>query len=82
MTFSRQMTLVAFLQAQNCSNYPGSWRHESSMSDFLSPRVLPARRPHSGRRQVPDGVFRRSVWRSPTSMATTIPPQWRTVCAR
>ncbi len=34
---SRQMTLVAFLQAQNCSNYPGSWRHESSMSDFLTP---------------------------------------------
>ena len=34
---SRQMTLVAFLQAQNCSNYPGSWRHEASMSDFLKP---------------------------------------------
>ena len=23
----RQMTLVAFLQAQNCSNYAASWRH-------------------------------------------------------
>lgn len=33
----RQMTLVAFLQAQNCTNYAGSWRHPSSMSDYLSP---------------------------------------------
>ena len=23
----RQMTLVAFLQAQNCTNFVGSWRH-------------------------------------------------------
>ena len=37
MTVPRQMTLVAFLQAQNCSNYPGSWRHEGSMADFLRP---------------------------------------------
>lgn len=33
----RQMVLVAFLQAQNCSNYPGSWRHPASASDFLTP---------------------------------------------
>lgn len=33
----RQMSLIAFLQAQNCSNYVGSWRHPGSMSDFLSP---------------------------------------------
>ena len=33
----RQMTLIAFLQAQNCSNLPGSWRHPSSMSDFITP---------------------------------------------
>lgn len=31
---SRQMKLVAFMQAQNCSNYPGSWRHPSSMTDW------------------------------------------------
>lgn len=37
MTAPRQMNLVAFLQAQNCSNYPASWRHEGSMSDFLRP---------------------------------------------
>jgi len=33
---SRQMALVAFMQAQNCSNYVGSWRHQGSMTDFLS----------------------------------------------
>lgn len=30
------MILVAFLQAQNCSNYPASWRHPDAMGDFLS----------------------------------------------
>ncbi len=34
---SRMMTLVAFLQAQNCSNLPGSWRHPSTILDFLTP---------------------------------------------
>lgn len=34
---NRMMTLVAFLQAQNCSNLPGSWRHPSSMLDFTTP---------------------------------------------
>jgi FMN-dependent oxidoreductase (nitrilotriacetate monooxygenase family) len=34
---NRMMTLVAFLQAQNCSNLPGSWRHPSSVQDFLTP---------------------------------------------
>jgi len=33
----RQMVLVAFLQAQNCSNYAASWRHAETASDFLSP---------------------------------------------
>jgi FMN-dependent oxidoreductase (nitrilotriacetate monooxygenase family) len=32
------MTLVAFLQAQNCSNYPASWRHPASASDFMTAR--------------------------------------------
>ena len=32
----RQMTLVAFLQAQNCSNYVGSWRHPASVGDFTT----------------------------------------------
>lgn len=34
---ARQMVLVGFLQAQNCSNYPASWRHPDSATDFLSP---------------------------------------------
>jgi FMN-dependent oxidoreductase (nitrilotriacetate monooxygenase family) len=29
------MALVAFLQAQNCSNYVGSWRHPETAGDFL-----------------------------------------------
>jgi FMN-dependent oxidoreductase (nitrilotriacetate monooxygenase family) len=32
----REMTLVAFLQAQNCSNYPASWRHAETAQDFLT----------------------------------------------
>ncbi len=32
----RQITMIAFMQAQNCSNYVGSWRHPASHSDFLS----------------------------------------------
>jgi FMN-dependent oxidoreductase (nitrilotriacetate monooxygenase family) len=36
----RQMVLVAFLQAQNCSNYPASWRHAESASDFLTPQYF------------------------------------------
>ncbi len=34
----KQMTLVAFLQAQNCSNYPASWRHPQTVPDFMSPQ--------------------------------------------
>lgn len=37
MTTDRQMALVAFLQAQNCSNFPASWRHPAAAQDFLSP---------------------------------------------
>ena len=33
---TRQMTLVAFMQAQNCSNYVASWRHPAAAQDFLS----------------------------------------------
>src|SRR5262249_379086 len=36
----RQMVLVAFLQAQNCSNYPASWRHAETATDFLSPEYF------------------------------------------
>jgi FMN-dependent oxidoreductase (nitrilotriacetate monooxygenase family) len=33
---TRQMVLVGFLQAQNCSNLPASWRHPESRTDFTS----------------------------------------------
>ncbi len=34
---TRQIKLIAFLQAQNCSNLPSSWRHPASMLDFTTP---------------------------------------------
>jgi FMN-dependent oxidoreductase (nitrilotriacetate monooxygenase family) len=33
----RQMTLIGFLQAQNCTNLPSSWRHPASRTDSWSP---------------------------------------------
>lgn len=33
----RHLTMVAFLQAQNCSNYVYSWRHPATMNDFTTP---------------------------------------------
>ena len=33
---TRQMALVGFLQAQNCTNLASSWRHPESRTDFLS----------------------------------------------
>ena len=33
---TRQMALVGFLQAQNCTNLPSSWRHPESRSDSMS----------------------------------------------
>jgi FMN-dependent oxidoreductase (nitrilotriacetate monooxygenase family) len=32
----RQMVLVGFLQAQNCSNFSASWRHPASRTDFMT----------------------------------------------
>ncbi len=36
MATSKKMTLVAFIQAQNCSNFPASWRHPAAATDFAS----------------------------------------------
>lgn len=33
----RQMLLVGFLQAQNCSTMPLSWRHPEARTDFMTP---------------------------------------------
>jgi FMN-dependent oxidoreductase (nitrilotriacetate monooxygenase family) len=37
MSSMRQMALIGFLQAQNCTNLPCSWRHPESRTDFTSP---------------------------------------------
>ena len=34
---TRQMILVAFMQASNCSNYSASWRHPATELSFLMP---------------------------------------------
>ncbi len=51
----RQMTLVAFLQAQNCTNFVGSWRHPEASPAFMTAdyyrhiaRVLEAGKFHVG----------------------------------
>ena len=51
----RQMPLVAFLQAQNCTNFVGSWRHPEASPDFMTAdyyrhiaRVLEAGKFHVG----------------------------------
>lgn len=36
MSTRGSMALVGFLQAQNCSNLPSSWRHPQSSGDYLS----------------------------------------------
>src|ERR1700759_4003144 len=36
----RQIKMVGFLQAQNCSIAPGSWRHPASATDFTSPEYF------------------------------------------
>ena len=36
----RQIKMVGFLQAQNCSIAPGSWRHPAGATDFTSPEYF------------------------------------------
>src|SRR6202171_457877 len=33
----RQMKLIGFLNAQNCTQYPGSWRQPADLPEFLTP---------------------------------------------
>lgn len=33
---NKQMVMVAFMQASNCSNYPASWRHPATAPGFLT----------------------------------------------
>jgi len=78
---NRMMTLVAFLQAQNCSNLPGSWRHPSKMLDFLSPEYYQriARTLEDGKIQM---AFLMTAWRFPTSTRAITPRQSLRECAR
>ena len=41
------MAMIAFLQAQNCSNFPGSWRHPGRDARFHVRQILSADRPHA-----------------------------------
>jgi FMN-dependent oxidoreductase (nitrilotriacetate monooxygenase family) len=52
---TRQMVMVGFLQAQNCTNLPASWRHPQSRDDSMSAdyyqeigRILEAGKFHMG----------------------------------
>ena len=55
---TRQMALVGFLQAQNCTNLPSSWRHPESRDDSMSADYYQEIAPDSRSRQVPYGVLR------------------------
>lgn len=76
---NRLMTLVAFLQAQNCSNLPGSWRHPSTMLDFATPEYYQriARTLEDGKIQL---AFSTIVWPCPIYTLVTTPKPWPPVC--
>jgi hypothetical protein len=78
---NRLMTLVAFLQAQNCSNLPGSWRHPSTMPDFLTPEYYQriARTLEDGKIQM---AFFDAAWRFPISIRAIMPRRSPRVCAQ
>jgi FMN-dependent oxidoreductase (nitrilotriacetate monooxygenase family) len=40
MSTPRQIKMIGFLQAQNCSIAPGSWRHPGNATDFLTPEYF------------------------------------------
>jgi len=44
---TRQMKLIGFLQAQNCSNYPASWRHPLSKPNWFSREYYNSPMPYS-----------------------------------
>ena len=80
MTANRQMVLVGFLQAQNCTTLASSWRHPESRTDFLTAdyfqtigRILEAASSSS--------PFSTTGWRCRTCLAATTPTPWRTASA-
>ena len=55
----RQIIMVGFLQAQNCTNVVSSWRHPESTPGLHLARLLPRDRPHPGSWQIPSRLLRR-----------------------
>src|SRR4051812_7638832 len=58
---TRQMVMVGFLQAQNRTNLPSSWRHPQSRDDSMSQcrRIIIRRSAEFRNSENPHGVFRR-----------------------
>ena len=67
----RQMVMVGFLQAQNCTNLVSSWRHPESRR-IRPPRIITRRLVGYWRRESFTPGFSTTGWRCPTAMATTI----------
>ena len=60
------LTLIGFLQAQNCSNYAGSWRHPEATHRLPQRRVLPAHRAARSRPASSTSPSSTTAWRCPT----------------
>jgi hypothetical protein len=67
---TRQMVMVGFLQAQNCTNLPSSWRHPESRDDSMSADYY-----QEIARILESGKFHMAFfdWRCRTAMATITP---------
>ena len=78
---TRQMVMVGFLQAQNCTNLPSSWRHPQSR-DGCHVRPTTTRRSAASWKPA-NSTWRSSTtgWRCRTATATTTPTLWSTASA-
>ena len=61
----RTMKMVGFLQAQNCSIAPGSWRHPAAATDFLGPDHYQSGSPACWRRASSTSPSSTTAWRMP-----------------
>jgi hypothetical protein len=68
----RQMILVGFLQAQNCTNLASSWRHPASRTDSWSPDFYR----HIGR-VLDEGKFHLGFFDDRLSMPDMYGREWR-----
>ena len=78
----REMLLVAFMQASNCSNYTGSWRHPETIpaQNILDLPLLPGDCQDAGDR--PGFTWRSSMTAlpCPAGTVTPIPRPWNMEC--